>query len=104
MRKTLKRAAAGLLAAAMAAGLAACGTSGSSTPASESTAGAATSEAAGEAIGQAAPATANTTASEEELVVAMTGEPTSMFFLDSTSVETALIVSNAISGRLLEII
>ena len=102
MRKTLKRAAAGLLAAAMAAGLAACGTSGSSTPASESTAGAATSEAAGEAIDQAAPATANTTASEEELVVAMTGEPTSMFFLDSTSVETALIVSNAISGRLLE--
>lgn len=95
MKSNLKRMLAGMMTAVLAFSLAACGGGSQSAANPDSTAAAPSTP-------DTATATANATASDEELTVALMSEPTTLFALGGTTTESGLIIENAISGRLLE--
>lgn len=95
MKTMLKRVSAGLLALTLALSLAACGGASSSQAASGSTPSASASG--------AAPAADPTAQSEDAtLTVAMTSEPTALCSLGGTVLETQVVITNAMDGRLME--
>lgn len=97
MKGNLKRMLAGTMAFALAFSLTACGNNTESQAVSGSDA-----SSTSPVTPDTATATANVTASDEELTVALMSEPTTLFALGGTATESGLIIENAIGGRLLE--
>lgn len=97
MKGNLKRMLAGTMAFALAFSLTACGSNTESEAVSDSDASSTSL-----ATPDTATTTANVTASDEELTVALMSEPTTLFALGGTATESGLIIENAIGGRLLE--
>lgn len=97
MKTNLKRIMTGALAAAMAFSLAACGQDSSSTDVASDS-----SSSSSMLTTPDTASTTNATASDEELTVALMGEPSTLFALGGTLVESGLVIENAMGGRLLE--
>lgn len=97
MKGNLKRMLAGTMAFALAFSLTACGNNTESDAVSGSDA-----SSTSPVTPDTATATANVTASDEELTVALMSEPTTLFALGGTATESGLIIENVIGGRLLE--
>lgn len=97
MKTNLKRIMTGALAAAMAFSLAACGQDSSSTDVASDS-----SSSSSMLTTPDTASTTNATASDEELTVALMGEPSTLFALGGTLVESGLVIENAMGGRLLD--